>query len=155
MITEDLHNRFSDDGRATIKGSIRMFRKLGYYVLTIYAPSFLLVVTCFVGFWIPIMGWPARVRELICSKSSYLFHIIIIKGCRRCDASHVNNRYANWYLYFDRRSVYFCNRDMDGCLRIFFVHVIIGICLRHSMVSILQANDTVVLRFVEQGSSSR
>ena len=69
-------------------------------------------------------------------------------GCCRCDASHVNNRYANWNLYVDRRSVYFRYRDMDGFLRVLFVHVTSGICFRHSVVSCLTHKGQIVLEFI-------
>ncbi|KAI1298773.1 Glutamate-gated chloride channel alpha [Halotydeus destructor] len=51
--------------RSCIRGSIKLFRKLGHYVIRVYAPSFLMTITCFLGFWIPILGWPARVAIVV------------------------------------------------------------------------------------------
>ena len=41
---------------------LELFRRISYYILRIYGPSFLLTLTSFVGFWIPAVGYPARVR---------------------------------------------------------------------------------------------
>lgn len=38
---------------------------LSYYIIRIYGPSFLLVITAFVGFWIPPCGYPARVALIV------------------------------------------------------------------------------------------
>lgn len=43
---------------------LELFRRISYYILRIYGPSFLLTLTSFVGFWIPAVGYPARVRIL-------------------------------------------------------------------------------------------
>ncbi|RWS26399.1 glutamate-gated chloride channel-like protein [Leptotrombidium deliense] len=48
-----------------IRGQIHLFRRLSYYIIRIYAPSFLLVITAFVGFWIPVCGYPARVAVTV------------------------------------------------------------------------------------------
>ncbi|KAI1278007.1 Serine/threonine-protein kinase 10 [Halotydeus destructor] len=48
-----------------IRGSIKMSRKLSYYLIRIYSPSFLIVVTSFVGFWIPVLAWPGRVAVVV------------------------------------------------------------------------------------------
>lgn len=40
---------------------VKFFRNLSYYVTRIYGPSFLLVITSFIAFWIPPAGYPARV----------------------------------------------------------------------------------------------
>ncbi|XP_053213116.1 glycine receptor subunit alpha-2-like isoform X2 [Panonychus citri] len=40
---------------------LELFRRISYYILRIYGPSFLLTLTSFVGFWIPAVGYPARV----------------------------------------------------------------------------------------------
>lgn len=46
-----------------LRAGIRLFRRLSYYVLRIYAPSLLVTITSFVGFWIPVIAWPARVSQ--------------------------------------------------------------------------------------------
>ena len=47
------------------KASITLRRRWGYYFIRIYGPSLLLVVTSFIGFWIPLMGYPARVAIVV------------------------------------------------------------------------------------------
>ncbi len=39
----------------------KIVRRVSYYLIRVYAPSFLITIASFVGFWIPILGWPARV----------------------------------------------------------------------------------------------
>lgn len=46
-----------------LRAGIRLFRRLSYYAIRIYAPSLLVTITSFVGFWIPVAAWPARVRK--------------------------------------------------------------------------------------------
>lgn len=41
-------------------GTLKLSRKLGYYVIRIYSITFLLVSTTFVGFWLPTLAWPVR-----------------------------------------------------------------------------------------------
>ncbi|XP_074604697.1 glutamate-gated chloride channel alpha-like [Brevipalpus obovatus] len=48
-----------------LRAGIRLFRRLSYYVLRIYAPSLLVTITSFVGFWIPVVAWPARVTVAV------------------------------------------------------------------------------------------
>ncbi|CAG2176024.1 unnamed protein product, partial [Oppiella nova] len=48
-----------------MSATIKLVRRVSYYVIRVYAPTFLSVIVTFVGFWIPILGWPARVRELV------------------------------------------------------------------------------------------
>lgn len=48
-------------GYSCITSKVKLFRNLSYYIIRIYGPSFLLVITSFVGFWIPPAGYPARV----------------------------------------------------------------------------------------------
>lgn len=42
-----------------------MKRRWEYYAIRIYGPSLLLVVTAFIGFWIPVLGYPARVTIVV------------------------------------------------------------------------------------------
>ena len=48
-----------------ISAHMKLFRNVSYYVTRIYAPSFLLVLVAFVGFWIPPCGYPARVAVIV------------------------------------------------------------------------------------------
>ncbi|RWS09755.1 Glycine receptor subunit alphaZ1-like protein [Dinothrombium tinctorium] len=48
-----------------LRGRIQFFRRLSYYVIRIYAPSFLLVITAFCGFWVPVLGYPARIALIV------------------------------------------------------------------------------------------
>lgn len=54
----DDHHR---PGYYCLKASIHLRRRWEYYAIRIYGPSILLVITSFIGFWIPVMGYPARV----------------------------------------------------------------------------------------------
>lgn len=42
-------------------GTIKLVRRLAFYIIRQYCLSFLCVITSFGGFWIPVLGWPARV----------------------------------------------------------------------------------------------
>lgn len=53
------------DDYSCIASHIKLFRNVSYYMTRIYGPSFLLVITAFVGFWIPPMGYPARVAVVV------------------------------------------------------------------------------------------
>ncbi|XP_074598784.1 glycine receptor subunit alpha-2-like [Brevipalpus obovatus] len=44
---------------------LRLFRRFSYYLIRIYGPSLLLVLTAFVGFWVPAMGYPARIMIIV------------------------------------------------------------------------------------------
>lgn len=44
--------------------TIKMVRRAEFYVIRYYLPTFLLVLINFVGFWIPVNAWPARVKHL-------------------------------------------------------------------------------------------
>ncbi|CAG2120765.1 unnamed protein product, partial [Medioppia subpectinata] len=38
---------------------------VSYYVIRVYGPTFLTTISSFVGFWIPVLAWPARVALLV------------------------------------------------------------------------------------------
>jgi glycine receptor alpha-2/glycine receptor alpha-3 len=48
-----------------VAAKLELFRKFSYYLIRIYSPSFLLVVTSFVGFWVPPMGHSARTALIV------------------------------------------------------------------------------------------
>lgn len=48
-----------------ISAKLELFRKFSYYLIRIYSPSFLVVVTSFVGFWIPPQGYSARTGLIV------------------------------------------------------------------------------------------
>ncbi|XP_054160474.1 glycine receptor subunit alpha-2-like [Oppia nitens] len=48
-----------------MRGTLKLVRRVSYYVIRVYAPTFLSVIIAFVGFWIPILGWPARVTIIV------------------------------------------------------------------------------------------
>ena len=52
-------------GYSCISSHLRLFRNVSYYIIRIYGPSFLLVITSFAGFWIPPCGYPARVALVV------------------------------------------------------------------------------------------
>lgn len=52
-------------GYSCIASQLKLFRNVSYYIIRIYGPSLLLVVTAFVGFWIPPCGYPARVALIV------------------------------------------------------------------------------------------
>jgi hypothetical protein len=52
-------------GYSCISSQLKLFRNVSYYIIRIYGPSFLLVITSFVGFWIPPCGYPARVALVV------------------------------------------------------------------------------------------
>src|SRR5688500_5625397 len=44
-----------------LKANIKLVRRVSYYVIRIYAPTFLTTIASFVGFWVPVLAWPGRV----------------------------------------------------------------------------------------------
>lgn len=72
------HSKRSDDPNALtsalwegtnefscLKGRIQLSRRLSYYAIRFYGPSFLIVITSFMGFWMPVLAWPARIAIII------------------------------------------------------------------------------------------
>lgn len=59
-----------------LKASIKLVRRVSYYVIRIYSPTFVTTISSFTGFWIPVLAWPARVNNKLVNsilKFSYLF----------------------------------------------------------------------------------
>ena len=50
-----------------IRGIFILERLVGHFVLKFYIPSILIVVMTFVGYWIPLTAYPARVALMITS----------------------------------------------------------------------------------------
>lgn len=48
-----------------IRARFTFYRNISYYLIRHYGPSFLLVITAFIGFWIPPVGYPARVAIVV------------------------------------------------------------------------------------------
>ena len=48
-----------------VRARLTMFRNVSYYLIRHYGPTLLLVITSFVGFWIPPAGYPARVAIIV------------------------------------------------------------------------------------------
>ena len=48
-----------------MKASVHLKRRWEYYFIRIYGPSFLLVVTTFIGFYLPVFAYPARVGIIV------------------------------------------------------------------------------------------
>lgn len=48
-----------------VRARLTFFRNVSYYLIRHYGPSLLLVITAFVGFWIPPAGYPARVAIIV------------------------------------------------------------------------------------------
>jgi hypothetical protein len=53
------------EGHYCVRASIHLRRRWDYYFIRIYGPSFLLVVTTFIGFWLPVFAYPARVAIIV------------------------------------------------------------------------------------------
>ncbi|XP_054166062.1 glycine receptor subunit alpha-2-like [Oppia nitens] len=56
-------NHLGHFGCLTVK--MKLVRRVSYYMIRIYGPTFLTTISSFVGFWIPVMAWPARVALLV------------------------------------------------------------------------------------------
>lgn len=52
-------------GNPCIYGSLKLVRRLPFYIIRIYLLSFLTVAISLVNFWVPINAWPARVRFFV------------------------------------------------------------------------------------------
>lgn len=59
------NHSITEPSKSCIRGVVKLSRKLSYYITRYYAPSFLIVVTSMVGFWIPPAAWPARVTVVV------------------------------------------------------------------------------------------
>lgn len=46
-----------------LSGTLKLVRRLSYYIIRYYLLTFLTVAISFVGFWVPINAWPARVSS--------------------------------------------------------------------------------------------
>jgi len=46
-----------------LSGTLKLVRRLSYYVIRYYALTFLCVVVSFIAFWLPTNAWPARVNR--------------------------------------------------------------------------------------------
>ena len=44
-----------------LSARMKLVRRVSYYMIRVYAPTFLTTISSFVGFWIPVLAWPARV----------------------------------------------------------------------------------------------
>lgn len=53
-----------NSGHSCLKVKFALSRQLGHFLIRVYAPSFLIVITTFIGFWVSVQGYPARVRLL-------------------------------------------------------------------------------------------
>lgn len=42
-------------------GGLRLVRRVNYYVIRFYLPTYLMMISSFVNFWLPTNSWPARV----------------------------------------------------------------------------------------------
>lgn len=51
-----------------VVATIKLVRHLSYYIIRYYLLTFLTVVISFVGFWLPINAWPARVSHSLTLK---------------------------------------------------------------------------------------
>lgn len=54
-----------DEAFECVKASVHLKRRWEYYFIRIYGPSFLLVVTTFIGFYLPVFAYPARVAIIV------------------------------------------------------------------------------------------
>lgn len=51
--------------RSCVRASLKMSRKFSFYMTRFYAPTILIVAATFIGFWLPITAWPARVSVVL------------------------------------------------------------------------------------------
>lgn len=68
-------------GHSCLKATFTLQRQLGHYLIRVYGPSLLIVITTFIGFFIPAQGYPARVYSMFCSLAK--LNIVYI-SCRLC-----------------------------------------------------------------------
>lgn len=62
---DDCSSSEENSNSSCIRGILKLSRKLSYYVIRIYAPSFLIVITSFMGFWLPVLAWPGRIAVVV------------------------------------------------------------------------------------------
>ena len=60
------------EGHSCAKAIFTLHRQLGHFLIRVYGPSLLIVITTFIGFWIPAQGYPARVCYNLNYFSSWL-----------------------------------------------------------------------------------
>lgn len=56
---------YTDKDRSCVRASLKMSRKFSFYMTRFYAPTILIVCATFIGFWLPISSWPARVSVVL------------------------------------------------------------------------------------------
>lgn len=105
-------------GYSCISSQLKLFRNVSYYIIRIYGPSFLLVITSFVGFWIPPCGYPARVALVV----SPLLSLVVQQTQVN---SEINVSYVvaiHWWIIF---SIFFVFMSLvEYALTIVHCHVI-------------------------------
>jgi hypothetical protein len=56
---------YTENDRSCVRASLKMSRKFSFYMTRFYAPTILIVSATFIGFWLPISSWPARVSVVL------------------------------------------------------------------------------------------
>ncbi|RWS04058.1 Glycine receptor subunit alphaZ1-like protein, partial [Dinothrombium tinctorium] len=70
--SEDCTRSYDVGTYSCIRCSLVMKRRLPLYMLKIYIPSFIIVTISFVGFWVPMTAYPARVALVVTSLLSLI-----------------------------------------------------------------------------------
>lgn len=106
---------------ACLSVQLRLFRRFSYYAIRIYGPSILLVLTSFVGFWIPVVGYPARVRSIIKSNNYHInFHLF--PDCLNCHPIIVINYPTNSNKCRNQCFLCGCIAHLDDGFNFFRIH---------------------------------
>jgi len=92
-----------------LSGTLKLVRRLSYYIIRYYLLTFLTVAISFVGFWVPINAWPARVSAdvQIELKSKIILGYFAGNATVKLDYARHSNQQRNWgmsSLTFTRHS---------------------------------------------------
>ena len=103
-----------------VAAKLELFRKLSYYLIRIYSPSFLLVATSFAGFWVPPMGHSARTALIVTPLLALITQQTMI-------SSEINVSYlVAIHIWMMANTLFvFLSLVCDLCRSLLFVHVCI------------------------------
>lgn len=75
-VSKDCSSTYILGTYSCIKGTVLITRFVRRYVLRRYFPTFLIVATSFLGFWVPVTSFPARACILTISLLSLITHLV-------------------------------------------------------------------------------
>lgn len=82
----------------------KMARRLSYYIIRYYLLTFLAICIAFIGFWLPINAWPARVN-IIMGPGMW---VITLDMSMQTEATAYHLTSLHWWMMFLEGIFFFC-----------------------------------------------